>query len=65
MGSVGDAYDNVNFEGTHIDVIVPKHPFEHGLPTVGSGVGCATPPVDNPAPRSTRPPQGSSANLST
>ena len=55
----------VNFERTHIDVIVPKHPVEHGLPTVGSGVGRAAPPVDNPAPRSTSPPQGSSANLST
>ena len=55
----------VNFERTHIDVIVPKHPVEHGLPTVGSGVGCATPPVDNPAPRSPRLPQGPSANLST
>ena len=23
---------------------------EHGLPTVGACVACATPPVDNPAP---------------
>lgn len=55
----------VNFERTHIDVIVHKHPVEHGLPTVGSGIRCATPPVDNPAPRSPRPHQGPSANLST
>ena len=55
----------VTFKRTHFDVIVPKHPVEHGLPTVGSGIRCATPPVDNPAPRSPRPPQGPSANLST
>lgn len=30
-------------------------PVENGLPTVASGVGYATPPVDNPAPRSPRP----------
>ena len=38
------------FERIHIDDIhieAPSH--EHGLPTVGVCVACATPPVDNPA----------------
>ncbi len=41
-----------NFERMHID----KNQMQlgqHGLPTVGSCVACATPPVDNPAPELT------------
>jgi putative transposase len=41
-----------NFETKHIDKTrrTPTPRGEHGLPTVGVCVACATPPVDNPAP---------------
>ena len=51
----------LNFERRNIDIITPPPRMEHGFPTVGSGVGCATPPVHNPAiltprtPRESRP----------
>ena len=38
-----------NFESTHRDVATVR--VEHGLPTAGVTVACATPPVDNPATR--------------
>lgn len=39
----------INFERSHHDD-TNRRPVEHGLPTVGVCVACATPPVDNPAP---------------
>jgi putative transposase len=41
-----------NFETKHIDKTrrTPTPRGEHGLPTAGVCVACATPPVDNPAP---------------
>lgn len=38
----------MNYETRHINLSPPRG--EHGLPTVGACVACATPPVDNPAP---------------
>ena len=38
-----------NFERNHQDS-TNRRAVEHGLPTVGVCVACATPPVDNPAP---------------
>jgi putative transposase len=38
----------MNYETKHINRSPPCG--EHGLPTVGACVACATPPVDNPAP---------------
>ena len=40
----------MNFERKHQPShLMPTPPDEHGLPTVGVCVACATPPVDNPA----------------
>lgn len=44
-------YDSpIDFEVRHRRQARQPHPVEHGLPTVGACVACATPPVDNPAP---------------
>ena len=44
-------YDSpLDFEERHRQHARQRHPTEHGLPTVGVCVACATPPVDNPAP---------------
>jgi putative transposase len=43
----------VNFESSQRDVATVR--VEHGLPTAGVSVACATPPVDNPAPRTIEP----------
>jgi Integrase core domain len=41
----------LNFERKHQTTgPMPTPHGERGLPTVGAGVACATPPVDNPAP---------------
>jgi putative transposase len=44
-------YDSpMEFEKRHRKPPVERRRVEHGLPTVGACVACATPPVDNPAP---------------
>jgi putative transposase len=37
-------------EARHRQHASHRQTVEHGLPTVGACVACATPPVDNPAP---------------
>lgn len=54
----------LNFERRNTNVTPPLR-IEHGFPTVGSGVGCATPPVDNPAPLTPRSSRESRPKLST
>ena len=47
------ALDHVSpmvFEARHQALQRPHRAVEHGLPTGGACVACATPPVDNPAP---------------
>jgi putative transposase len=39
----------MDFEARHHERLAEQRRVEHGLPTVGAGVACATPPVDNPA----------------
>jgi len=44
-------YDSpIDFEARHRQQARKRQDIEHGLPTVGACVACATPPVDNPAP---------------
>jgi putative transposase len=44
-------YDSpIDFETRHRLQARQRQTVEHGLPTVGACVACATPPVDNPAP---------------
>jgi hypothetical protein len=40
----------MDFEARHRQQARQRQAVEHGLPTVGACVACATPPVDNPAP---------------
>ena len=43
-------YDSpIDFEARHRQPLAKRHRVEHGLPTGGACVACATPPVDNPA----------------
>ena len=43
-------YDSpIDFEMRHRQPTRQRQTVEHGLPTVGACVACATPPVDNPA----------------
>ena len=45
------------FENELTEACIEHAPrLEHGLPTVGVCVACATPPVDNPAPKVIDPP---------
>ncbi len=42
-------YDSpMDFEARHRQPLAKRHRVEHGLPTGGACVACATPPVDNP-----------------
>jgi putative transposase len=44
-------YDSpIDFEARHGRQARQRQTIEHGLPTAGACMACATPPVDNPAP---------------
>ena len=52
-----DYLSPLNFERKHQTARpMPTPHGQHGLPTVGACVACATPPVDNPAQVPTAPP---------